>query len=1668
MKRFNFLFIFFIFQTIQLQSQITYTANDQITPYDGVFRPGVNPGYYGPNWNDFLLTDIAGGNPAAGTQGAGARAFRSSLPESIALIFDYPTWVGIYDYYELQGMKDNTMIVGFAHPDHADPVEYCDGIPTEMFANLYEPIFDGGLNGTPVNENNYFARYMWDLLESVGDHVKFWEIWNEPGFDYTGATGWLPPGQLGNWWENNPDPCDYKLRAPIFHFVRTLRVAYEVIKTHSPDDYVVFSGSGFESFLDAVLRNTDNPIDGSVTADYPLGGGAYFDVIGGHYYPHFDGTMRQWNNSIGGFEYFRHSDRGADGLIDKRVLRDGTLAGYGYDGITYPKKIWTLTEYNVPNAPFPDFNNTNEMFFGSVEGARNFIMKSFVVAMKEGFVQIHPYQLGERATAANSVGSFDQMGFFENLNVVTHFNQVILEQGIGYKTTTDMLFEKEYDAAKTTEMNIPANMNGGAFKNSLGQYTYVLWAKTTVDQSEFASASYTFPASMNIGNLDRMNWDFGYTGITSNVTSQNIQLDASPTFFIPNSNTPVGEITLNCPIDSVDIGMVVTLQEGGQNFSWTAPTATTTCPLGGLTITQVSGPTSGSYFAIGGEIISYHATDACGNVVECSFRVNVGSTSGGIGDSITGCHASRAGFNFIGNYKGHKYFVSKEPMTYAEGLAKAAGHGGYLVSINTPEENAYLSFWNSDQAFIGLNDVAQEGTVVWDDGSPVNYTNYDPCSWCESNTTNNDAVEFHPWNGMWSWIPATDVRKVIMEIPCAETLGCGCDTDSEPVCGTDGNTYINACEAECAGVFNYAYGACGGTNFETYFATCPDNIIINNGDPAGPNNVSWIVPEVFSNCPDGYTLNNNGWMPGMIFGTGVTIVTYSLTNECNTIVETCSFTVTINVSNPSSCGAPETLAGFTTLGKFGISRYYLSDETAQPAAAQATAESLGGYLVTINNGAENQFLQQNISELVYIGLNDVNAEGELEWFNGQDLNYNNIDPCDFCNENSAELDYVVMQPWDGAWSFSSQWNSRKYIVEIPCGSTVSPGITIFNCPSDIFIEGQHSTNYMEMVSWDIPTATTDCPGGIVTVTQLAGGNPGQDTYSPTPSGHPIVYEFTDACGNTEQCLFFIYVDPADPIYECPTDITVEATSGTGAVVTYDDPTLMSYCDADLSNYQVITGLASGSEFPIGTTTVQLSSLLIGGAAYCQYEELCSFTVTVIDPSAGGCPQDIAGFTTIGEFGGSKYYLSNDISRPTDAQFEASTHGGYLAVISSQAENDFIQQNISEMVYIGLDDFDQEGILEWINDEPLTYNNVDPCGFCNENSADMDFVIMAPWNGAWSFSNFYNQRLYVMEIPCTSAPQGIQVDCQDIFVEGLPGNPEQIVEWDIPTATTDCADGGLTITQTEGPASGATFFLNIPEVITYSITDACGNTETCSFTVQIENWFSTISITCPDDIIVTAGSDGTATVTWDLPIVDSECPFGFSGPTQVEGFPSGSEFSVGEYSITYIASENNPGGGCTQNTNCSFTVTVLPEGGNANCPTSLAGFTALGEFGGSAYFLSDDITRPLDAEAIANQNGGHLVTINSQGENDFIFQQINELVYIGLTDYYTEGTLEWFDNSALNYTNFDICNFCNENSADMDFVVMHGWNGGWSWSNFYNQRRYVIEIPCSSTSQNLNF
>ena len=780
------------FMAAVARAQVSYTANDTVPPYQGDYRPGVNPGYYGGNWDNFTLTDLAAGNPAAGVKGAGVKAVRGGLPESFALVWTYDAWRSVYDYYKAAGVEDNTLFVGYAHPDHRDTVDYCPGDPvkTQMFLNLYEPIWDDGQHGTPVNEHNYFAYYVYTLAQKFGDDVRFWEVWNEPGFDLSGYKSWLQPGQPGNWWENDPDPCDIIIRAPVQHFIRCLRITYEVVKSVRPDDYVVLAGVGNDSFLDVILRNTDNPAGGAVTADYPLKGGAYFDVMGYHIYPSIDGSIRKWNNTTQSFDYFRHSDAAVDGFADRLDKRQMLLAQYGYDGVTYPKKLSIVTEINVSRKKFGDS-------FGSDTLQRNYIIKASLLAMDRRVAQIHVFDLGERRKESDAQGEFDLMGLYQNLNDIEPYDQTINDEGIALRTFSRIMFGAHRDTALSAAMNLPAGVRGGAYIRKNGQRVYVLWAATQTDLSEDAAATYSFPATFPT-QLYRKAWNYGETELETLISSQDIALDGSPVFF---TEEPLNDqqLMLTCP-GGQEIEVTAPESDGGAIVSWPDPVVASDC--GNASISLTVGQAPGSFFDFGFHVIGYKATDDCGNEVHCAKIIKVASSGGGIGT----CHFNRYNFHFSGTFRGHNYFQSKFKATYDEARQYCAQHGGYLTSIETKEENEFLRGQIFELAYVGLSDDAQEGQLVWASGEPLTYGEFDTtCTWCGVNTDANDYALFHPWDGKMSMADGTEPQYFLMEFPCRD---CACFGLYEPVCGSDSVTYYNSCEAECAGIYVYHDGEC--------------------------------------------------------------------------------------------------------------------------------------------------------------------------------------------------------------------------------------------------------------------------------------------------------------------------------------------------------------------------------------------------------------------------------------------------------------------------------------------------------------------------------------------------------------------------------------------------------------------------------------------------------------------------------------------------------------------------------------------------------------------------------------------------------------------------------------------------------------------------------------------
>jgi len=504
-----------------------HTAQSQVRPYPAPFGYGSNLGYYGPIWTDERL--------AAAAVGAGATTIRVALPEAFLDKWGATIRRSAFAYYaDTLGLRDLVCFVGEPAAAHRDPVTYpgCPE-PSKLFANLYEPIWNAD---STVNPNNYYARYIYRLTQQYGANIRVWEVVNEP--DFVSAT------QNEKWLKRAPEPAEMpNVLAPVYRYIRTLRITWEVVKKYRPATYVTPGGLGYPQYLDALLRYTDNPRDGAPTPAYPATGGAYFDVLDYHVYPSYYLRRRAWLRA-GRFAYSRHSDAAAAQVIAHRDDMAAVLQRYGYDGTTYPPKHFIVTETNIGRRP-------TDWRAGSDEMQRNFGLKALVLAQKHGLRQLHFYNLAEAidapapATPVSDPDEFKLMGFYENLNRAAPGHQKLTPLGQAFRTTAHLLRGLRYDAARTAALRLPAGVEGAAFAHA-ARTVFVLWAKTQTDQSESASATYFFPKALHLGRVARYSWNHASLPVPVPPAfvqaAPGLALTGTPAFFVPVPGDKTGPL----------------------------------------------------------------------------------------------------------------------------------------------------------------------------------------------------------------------------------------------------------------------------------------------------------------------------------------------------------------------------------------------------------------------------------------------------------------------------------------------------------------------------------------------------------------------------------------------------------------------------------------------------------------------------------------------------------------------------------------------------------------------------------------------------------------------------------------------------------------------------------------------------------------------------------------------------------------------------------------------------------------------------------------------------------------------------------------------------------------------------------------------------------------------
>ena len=473
---------------------------------------------------------------------------------------------------------------------------------------------------------------------------------------------------------------------------------------------------------------------------------------------------------------------------------------------------------------------------------------------------------------------------------------------------------------------------------------------------------------------------------------------------------------------------------------------------------------------------------------------------------------------------------------------------------------------------------------------------------------------------------------------------------------------------------------------------------------------------------------------------------------------------------------------------------------------------------------------------------------------------------------------------------------------------------------------------------------------------------------------------------TSSCVqVIVLTDTEGPVvYDCPVDIVV-TTSGTSAVVTWQEPTATDDCGLEwiMADYQ------PGDTFPIGTTTVTYTAV-----DDCENITPCTFVVTVEQVGSLTCPDDIVvpctgtdgtvvtwdlpvlesscpdcsagdsipGFIYMGALGGSKYYCSMTPAASASATVIAASYGGHLATITSAAENDLLAGMMTtQCALIGYTDITTEGHFVWSTGETSDYSNWS-AGQPNSANGNQDCTVLC--SDGWNDSHCEIAYEYIMEIPCT------------------------------------------TYEQTAGPANGSTLEVGT-HVVSYTVTDQCGYSLSCSFTITVE---SAAALECPGDHTFTcpAGQQGVI-AHWDTPALHTCCP------------------------------------DCNTDTD------------------SIPGYMYMGSYAGSKYYCSLYNAGWQQAQSNATAIGGTLAEVNSAGENAFLANLLTlQRAWIGLSDYAQEGNFTWSSGAPVDYTNW-YPGQPNDQNGYQDYVAML--HDG-QWNDEYNNvaMEYIVEISCTTVTQ----
>ena len=629
--------------------------------------------------------------------------------------------------------------------------------------------------------------------------------------------------------------------------------------------------------------------------------------------------------------------------------------------------------------------------------------------------------------------------------------------------------------------------------------------------------------------------------------------------------------------------------------------------------------------------------------------------------------------------------------------------------------------------------------------------------------------------------------------------------------------------------------------------TCPANQTLSNTPGVCFATVIYTTPTPSDNCAVSSNVVVSGQPSGTGFPVGTTTVTYRATDPSGNSA-TCSFTVTVNdtqlpaitcpsnqtmSNNTNVCGATTTYSTPTTSDNCTVSSNVLVS-----GQASGTVFPIGATTVIYRatDPSSNSATCSFTVTVNDIQLPAITCPGNQVLSNdpnvcGATVTYDTPTASDNCSVSAIQriagkasgMIFFIGETLVAYRATDAAGNTSSCLFTVTVNDTQPPAIT---CPANLTFSNEPLYCF-QGVTYTTPTASDNC---FVTFNVLTNGP--FSGWGFQVGTTMVSYQASDASGNTATCSFTVTVNDTElPVITCPVNQTLSTNPGIcGATATYSTPTALDNCFF-LSNV-LVSGEASGTIFPIGTTTVIYRATDQSGNS-----STCSFSVTVNDTQLPviTCPANQT--------------LSNN-SNVCGATVNYST--------PTASDNCTISSN---MLVSG----QASGTVFPIGTTTVSYRATDPTG----NSATCSFTV----------------TVNDTQIPVITCPA-------NQTLSNNPGVCGATVTYGTPTALDNCSIPSNVLVS--GQASGAVF-LTGTTTVSYRATDLSGNSATCSFTVTVNDTQLPVN-TCPSGQTLTNNPNVCgATVSYSTPTATDNCSVSanlrISGPASGTVFPIGTTVVV---------------------------------------------------------------------------------------------------------------------------------------------------------------------------------